>query len=371
VEKVTLEVGESPLVKITTIGGDLRLSGRDEPILEVQAPDKGKLQVDEIEDGVEINARTGCIIFLPKGARLEVGEVGGDCRVTDLRSEFMIRTIGGDLSLRRVGAATFEMIGGDFQGRQIEGNLTVDRIGGDAVIQKVTGDIHVRSVGGDLMLNDAAGQVNVVVGGDAYVTLAAPAGAHSKVQAGSDLSCRIPPDSSVNLSLSAGGDLDYPPGVESIEQGDGVAFQLGEGEAEIELSAGGDLCLQTGLGQADSAEDWIGEILTEVDAKLAEVEARFNVMGTGMYGFDADRIGERVRRAVRRAERKASGKAKRKVAKKERKLDSSFSWTAPGFGETVDAVTDEERLTILRMVEEGKVSVSEAEALLQALEGES
>jgi len=49
VEKVTLEIGESPLVKITTIGGDLRLSGRDEPILEAQAPDKGKLQVDEIE----------------------------------------------------------------------------------------------------------------------------------------------------------------------------------------------------------------------------------------------------------------------------------------------------------------------------------
>ena len=370
-EKVTLEIGESPLVKITTIGGDLRLSGREEPILEVQAPDKGKLQIDEIEDGVEISARTGCIIFLPKGARLEAGEVGGDCRVTDLRNDLMIRTIGGDLSLRRVGAATFEMIGGDFQGRQIGGTLTVDRIGGDAVIQGVTGDIHVRSVGGDLMLNDAAGQVNVVAGGDALVNLAAPAGAHTKVQAGSDLSCRIPPDSSVNLFLSAGGDLDYPSGVDARVQDDGVTFQFGEGEADIELSAGGDLCLQTRMGQVDSAEDWVGEILTEVDAKLAEVEARFSVMGKGMYGFDADRIGERVRRAVRHAERKASGKSKHKDAKKKRKLDSSLSWTVPGFGETVEPATEEERLTILRMVEEGKVSVSEAEALLKALEGES
>ena len=370
-EKVTLEIGESPLVKITTIGGDLRLSGRDEPILEAQAPDKGKLQVDEIEDGVEISANSGCIIFLPKDARLEVGEVGGDCRVTDLSNDFMIRTIGGDLSLRRVGAASFEMIGGDFQGRQIEGNLNFDRIGGDAVIQKVNGDIHLRGVGGDLMLNDAAGQVNAFVGGDALVTLAAPEGAHSKVQAGSDLSCRIPPESSVNLSLSAGGDLDYPSGVETRQQGDSVAFQLGDGEADIELSAGGDLCLQTGLRQDDPEEDWVGEILTEVDAKLAEVEARFNVMGTGMYGFDADRIGERVRRAVRRAERKASGKAKRKEAKKKGKSGSSFSWTAPGLGEAGEPATDEERLTILRMVEEGKVSVSEAETLLKVLEGES
>ena len=370
-EKVTLEIGENPLVKISTIGGDLRLSGRGEPILEVQAPDKGKLQVDEIVDGVKICANSGCIIFLPKGARLEVGEVGGDCRVTDLRNEFMIRTIGGDLSLRRVGAGTFEMIGGDFQGRQIEGDLTVDRIGGDAVIQKVNGDIHLRGVGGDLMLNDAAGQVNAFVGGDALVTLATPEGSHSKVQTGSDLSCRIPPDSSVNVSLSAGGDLDYPSGVESRQEGEGVAFQLGNGEADIELSAGGDLCLQTGLRDADSAEDWVGEILTEVDAKLAEVEARFSVMGAGMYGFDADRIGERVRRAVRRAERKASGKIRRKAAKKMRKLDSSFAWTVSGFGETTEPATDEERLTILRMVEEGKVSVSEAEALLKVLEGES
>lgn len=370
-EKVTLEIGESPLVKISTIGGDLRLSGRDEPILEVQAPDKGKLQVDEIVDGVKICANSGCIIFLPKDARLEVGEVGGDCRVTDLRNEFMIRTIGGDLSLRRVGAATFELIGGDFQGRQIEGNLTVDRIGGDAVIQKISGDVHLRGVGGDLMLNDAAGQVNAFVGGDALVTLATPAGSHSKVQAGSDLSCRIPPESSVNVSLAAGGDLDYPSAVEAREQGEGVAFQLGDGEAEIELTAGGDLCLQTGLRYADSAEDWVGEILTEVDAKLAEVEARFNVMGAGMYGFDANRIGERVRRAVRRAERKASGRARHKAAKNKRKLGSSFSWTVPGSDETVESATDEERLMILRMVEEGKVSVSEAESLLKALEGDS
>ncbi len=370
-EKVTLEIGENPLVKIKTIGGDLRLSGRDEPILEVQAPDKGKLQVNEFADGVEISANSGCIIFLSKDARLEVGEVGGDCRVTDVRNEFMIQTIGGDLSLRRVGAATFETIGGDFQSRHIEGNLTVDRIGGDAVIQKVKGDLHLRGVGGDLMLNDAAGQVNAFVGGDALVTLATPEGAHSKVQAGSDLSCRISPESSVNISLSAGGDLDYPSGVETKEQGEGVAFQLGDGEAEIELTAGGDLCLQTGLRQGDSEEDWVGEILTEVDAKLAEVEARFNVMGTGMYGFDADRIGERVRRAVRRAERKASGKAKRKVTRGKRKTGSSFSWTAPGFDEAEESATDEERLTILRMVEEGKVSVSEAEALLKALEGES
>ena len=373
VEKVTLEIGESPLVKITAVGGDLRLSGREESILEVQAPDSGKLQVDETKDGVEISARTGCIIFLPKKARLEVGEVGGDCRVTNLGQEFMIRTIGGDLSVRRVGAATFEMVGGDFQGRQIEGNLTIDRIGGDAVIQKVNGDIHVRGVGSDLMLSETTGQVNVVVGGDAFLTLSIPEGTHSKVQAGSDLSCRIPPDSSVNVSLMAGGDLDYPSSVETGDNGDSVVFQLGDGGADMELSAGGDLCLQTGIVHTDSAEDWVGDILTEVDAKLAEVEARFNVMGTGKYGFDADRIGERVRRAVRRAERKrkAAGKAERKAAKKKRKMDASFSWTAPVFGETSEPATDEERLTILRMVEEGKVTVSEAEALLKALEGES
>ena len=370
-EKVTLEIGESPVVKITIIGGDLRISGRDEPILEVQAPDNGKLQVDEISDGVEISARTGCIIFLPKEACLEVGEVGGDCRVTDLRQDFMIRTIGGDLSLRRIGAATFEMIGGDFQGRQIDGNITVDRIGGDAVIQKVRGDIHMRSIGGDLMLDDVEGQVNVVVGGDAFTTLTTPAGAHSKVQVGSDLSCRIEPDSSVEFSLSAGGDLDYPSDVDASEQGDRVTFQLGDGGANLELTAGGDLCLQTSHGQVDSDQDWVGDILTEVDAKLAEVEARFNVMGMGMYGFEADRVGERVRRAVRRAERKASGAARREAATERRNRPSSFSWTAPGMGDPAETATDEERLTILRMVEEGKVSVSEAENLLRALEGES
>ena len=175
----------------------------------------------------------------------------------------------------------------------------------------------------------------------------------------------------MDCSLSAGGDLDYPSGVDTKEQGDGVTFQLGDGGANLELIAGGDLCLQTGLGRVDSDQDWVGDILTEVDAKLAEVEARFNVMGMGMYGFEADRVGERVRRAVRRAERKAGGKARRAMAHEKKKHTSSFSWTPPGLGDPAESATDEERLTILRMVEEGKVSVSEAEILLRALEGGS
>ena len=82
-------------------------------------------------------------------------------------------------------------------------------------------------------------------------------------------------------------------------------------------------------------------------------------------------MGRRDFNRGRRAERKAGRQVRHKAAKKKRKQDSSFSWTVPGFDEAVEQATDEERLTILRMVEEGKVSVSEAESLLKALEGES
>jgi hypothetical protein len=84
-EKVILDVGETPTIIIKAIGGDLRISGRDGGQLEAQAPEKGELKVEEKKKGVEISCRSGCLLFLPKGSRIEAGDIGGDGRITDVQ----------------------------------------------------------------------------------------------------------------------------------------------------------------------------------------------------------------------------------------------------------------------------------------------
>ena len=74
-ERILHEVGVNPTIVISAIGGDLRVSGRDGEQLEALAPEKGELTVETTKKGVEISCRSGCLLYLPKGSRLEAGDV--------------------------------------------------------------------------------------------------------------------------------------------------------------------------------------------------------------------------------------------------------------------------------------------------------
>jgi hypothetical protein len=360
-------------VRIKAIGGDLRLSGRHDTQFEAQAPERGTLTVDQDGDQIQVNCRSGCLIFLPKAAKVEVEQVGGDARVIGLTSELMIRTVGGDLSLRRVARSTFELSGGDLHARKVDGDLTVDRIGADAIAEKVEGDIRLRSVGADLVLHKVTGAVEATVGGDASLSLSPQSGSTSVVTAGGDLLCRLPDDVSAKITMMAGGDMAIPADVERVSENGETVIRLGEAESTIELTAGGDLLLRVGKRETDFAEDFVGSVMGELDGRLAEMEARFNAIGAGMYTFDAERIGERVRRSVERARRKAT-KAQERAAKRAekyaRKHGRTHTVTIGDYEPRGTAVSEEERMAVLRMLEQGKISVEEAEQLLKTLGGE-
>jgi hypothetical protein len=365
-QKERIELSETPLIKIGRIGGDLRLSGHDETFLEVQAPDDGKLNVEKGEDGASIDCRKGCLIFMPRGGQIQAGEVGGDCRMTDVEGQVLLRTVGGDLSLRRIGQASFELIGGDLQARRLAGDLAIDRVGGDAVVQQVEGRVRLRNAGGDVLLGEVAGVVDVSCGGDALVSLDPPPGEASKVQAGGDLDCRLDQQASVAVQIQAGGDREVGRGLEAQER-DGH-FVYGEGEAELELAAGGDLLLRVvgeerGYGGFDFAD-----MLSDMDAELAEMESKMDTLAVPLDFA----IKDKVRRAVRNARRSAR-KARRHQFKVEADFDplKGITVQAPGFTAARHESMEEERHQILRMVEQGKITVDEAEALLEALEGDA
>jgi hypothetical protein len=146
-------------------------------------------------------------------------------------------------------------------------------------------------------------------------------------------------------------------------------IQLGAGESEAELSAGGDLSVHpTGAPGEQVGAEWAADMRTrieaQVDAALAEVEASLGSLDARGLGIDADRVRARVRRAAERAHRRAE-RARRGPETNQRRVDINFG----PFGTARPSVNDEERLTVLRMLEQGTISLEEAERLLQALEG--
>jgi hypothetical protein len=115
---------------------------------------------------------------------------------------------------------------------------------------------------------------------------------------------------------------------------------------------------------AEWAADMRTRIEAQVDAALAEVEASLGSLDAPGLGIDADRMRARMRRAAERAHRRAE-RARHGPETNQRRVDINFG----PFGTARPSVNDEEGLTVLRMLEQGTISLEEAERLLQALEG--
>ena len=170
---------------------------------------------------------------------------------------------------------------------------------------------------------------------------------------------------------------------------------LGEGGPQITLIAGGTVRAQQGgfdgssTNRATSAR--IDDALGRLDGIGEELGLRFKMLGNDFeaLGSMGDRIAQRARRAAERATEKARRRAERDLERAQRRAQGpsfSFAWprgsgdgpggfAMPATGPAEPApppaepVSDAERMAILRLVEQKKISVAQADQLLQALEG--
>jgi hypothetical protein len=342
-ESVHQEVGTHPRVHISSVEGDLRVSGRAGTRLEAQAGSRGGLLVQPHGDLIEVSSRSGCLLFLPEGSLVEVGRASGDARVADLTGELRVHDIGGDLSLRRVGPVRIDHVSGDLVARRISGSLHAQEVEGDARLEQVNGAVTLEKLGGGLRATQVEGNLELRVAGDAWLDWLPPAAGSSSVRAEGDVVCRFLASTSAKVTGHANGE------VRMLGERGGTTVTLGAGEAAVDLWAGGDLLVTH--GGTEFAAGLAEEISAQVEATLADVEAGLEGMDLSDYGVDTQDLRHKVHHALSRALRRAR----------------------PGGGEAPEGAstpetTDEERLAILHMLEDGKINVDQAESLLRALE---
>lgn len=356
-ETLRFDVQENNTVKIRSIGGDLRVTARPEMVFEARAPERGRMVAKQDGDLIELDSRSNCLVFVPEQCSLEIESVGGDARVTGVQGETTLGTIGGDLTLRRVQRVSLERAGGDVDVRRAN-EVEMEWIGGDVLVERVSRHVTIGAAGGDLRVRRCNASVQAAAGGDVRLETGWPAGSESNVQSGGDLLCQLEEQASATVSMLAGGDL-VVSGEEEAEYDDGEAqITLGSGEAVLALQSGGDMFVHTGVVFSESTavdDDFNVNILEGLNLEFLDG------LGKDFSGAQADRIEKAVRKAVSRAHRHAGRHRK----KKSHNVNMHFS--IPGAGPS--EATEEEKLSILRMVEAGTITIEEADMLLKALEG--
>jgi hypothetical protein len=405
---------DEPEVLVDVVYGNLQVEGweRLEILLQSNSDETAALRQDG--QAFRITTTGDCLLHLPYQARLTVANVHGGARIKLIHTPVTAGRVLGSLALDDIGAIQVESVYGEILARGVAGDLTVDQVLGNAWIEQVKGNCTLQRVAGDLEMQNVGGDVRVSASGDAHIHLDSLSAMSYVVEARGDIAFSVPEAIDAKIQISIRGDaitLDLPDGMRRLDARS-HELTLGNGTASVLLKASGSVILRCGEGSAGgdqetdqayarNAEDFrqkiSGEVETQMkimDEQMAHLSASLSRAGVGT--IESERIIRRARESSERANLRAQEKMQRarerldrKLATAQRKAEEreraagqqrpgqgkktwSFEWPTPAApAQREPEVSDEERLMILRMLEQKKISLAEAEQLLEALEGKS
>jgi hypothetical protein len=398
---------EDPVIHVKAYGG-VKIEGVEqvEVTCEIDAPQLATLVE---EDGhVYVTVNSSCRITVPVRSSIEIERGMGSVLIENITHPVHIEKVLGNLTLISVAQAIVGKVGGNFSAKhtsgaiqieKIAGNLTADdvgeiqceKVGGNVVLRDIHGDCRVEKAGGRCKAQDIHGLTSIAKLGGSLIGRDLTLG--TDVSVGGDMKligCAFSED----LNLRAGGSIEIAlredienlalairSGGQSIKistrhddlkiRDYNYEYQLGDGGRKVSVAAGGDV---TVVDRAVQEEELIGDL----SDRFTFEESAFSEM-----------IQERIESATRRAEAKVKaaevrlGQIQEQVEKQRGfKVDLGFGEEGPRGVPPIPerpvppitrpagqkGATDEERLMILKMLQDGKISVDEAETLFRAME---
>lgn len=386
----------------------------------------GDLDVHEIAGSVTVGKIGGnCTLREVKGD-VHVDDVSGNCTLREVVGAGSVKRVRGNLTLQEIHSLTVEGVSGNVNLKSVGGNVQLSKVGGNVHAIDMMGDLNVESVGGDLKVRELIGGLNARLGGAAKLYLHELSIPFVSIHAGGDIRCQVPVELNAKLSLRSGNEMSIKnlplPNYWNSRQ---MEFTVGNGEGRLDLTSGNRIKL-LGVEEGESEPDWevdaefqfvgdFNERATELVQQVAEqvesqVEAFTRQLNERLAALDngdaiANKVQQKVQSAMRQAEdkiadamRRAERQAERQASRESRYRGRMTPPVPPvpsvppvppvpamppvgmgatfyGHGPTATATpksqpnppSAEERMLVLKMLEEGKISVEQAEQLLAAM----
>ncbi len=407
----TIPIPENAQISIRA-HADLVLQGWDKPEIRALSDSRRSVSVQTAGDHYSITCADDCDLTIPAGAKAVVERIGGDAHVRDLKEALVIQKVGGDLVVQGTVSLEILSVGGDCCVCHLNGPLSIQRIGGDLTGADIQGFLSVSNVGGDVEIEVENGDIAMNVGGDVDFTLKSFSAQKVKINSSGDVTLHLPEPADAEINLVCGGDIEVSSSGVNEEAEHVYSGKLGAGGARLNVRAGGDIQVTSKTSgkmqqkMTDLEEHWAD--LEERRANIMEEAAEQEVHGFGFYRegpeviLNTDELTSRARREVekkmRQAQERMDAAMRRMEERTRRMMDSgtippippippvppvpptpptppifpprgSEAGPSPSANPEPSKVSEEERLLILKMLQEKKITAEEAEHLLEALEG--
>ena len=365
----SIETSPNPRVTVCESLANLVVRGSEEDRLTVRVQGAAEDAALEREgETFTLAARANCTLTCPPTTTLTIHAVHGNLKVEGLEGHVSVGTAHGNADLRAVGPVSVQQAFGNLRIRQVMGDLRVQTAGANARVYDVQGACSVSRVDGNLLAEELRGGLAAEhVRGNSRLGPPFSPGQTYQLHADGNLTLHLPPDASLCLALGAHGQMrSNIPGL-VLEDMDGWAEGvLGAGEASIEAQVGGNIHLrplEPGEGMAYEApfnfvpglEGLGAKIEARVADAVAQAEARLEEEWGRVDGAEIRRRAEQAAEQARMRAERADRRWKRATGRRARHEPAS--------------ATAEERMRVLRLVEEGKITPQQAADLLAALEG--
>ncbi len=399
---------DDPVIHLKAYGG-VQIIGADQSEVqcEIDAPELATLVEENGHVYVTVNA--SCKLTVPFGASIEIDRSMGSVKIEKIENDIQIDKVLGNLVLIEVGSATAGKVGGNFSVRKasgpvkvdkVAGNLTVDevdsfeceKVGGSCYARDVQGDFRLEKAGGTFIAQGIKGKTSVSKVGGSFtgrdLNLQEDLKSGGKMEL---ICCEFEDD----MNLCAGGNVNLALG----DKQHGLGLNVRSGAHKINIKAHGDdievvngsFEYQLGDQGQKSLDIAAGGSVSVVD----KPEHEKDIVGdlSDRFTFEESAFSEMIQERISSATRKSEAKIRaaefrldqiREKVEKQRgfnidvdfdKADvpprpSSPDQPAPPVSRPVGSkgATDEERLMILKMLEDSKISVDEAEMLFRSLE---
>lgn len=380
-ERIILESSIDPNVSIKRVAGNLTLRGWHEDSIRIEFQHPEDLDYSWEDDQLEISCKGDLSLRIPENSELVVEAVSGNAAVNGLDNDLEIKKVSGSLNLVKVGESSIGAVSGNLTARNIEGDLEVAQVSGNATVRLVEGDFSAQNVSANLSIRNVEGDINAKCGSNADLRIE-PNGNDVNIQASGSIFCIVEDDADLDVSFKSGAEsiqIDTDKGRQSIKSQE-HAYTMGDGGADVNLVAGGHIDFRS-RGRASDFDfnialdpdliDGFSDLAVDLGDQIsAQMEERLEALN-----IQLEEMGEQLRESGSRA----AAEAERHVAKAQRKLAENLrrrQQRSPSRVVTVaanrpksDPVTAKERSMILQMLQDKKISVEEAEMLLNSLEG--
>lgn len=399
--------------------GNLWLRGWNNSEVLASSPEREDLTLEQHNDEVMIYCRKDCTLRVPLAASIQVKHVHGQATIKSLEGDLHVAEVDGNLTLRNVGTTTIESVQGNLTAQDISGNLKIHRVDGNASVKDVQGELLVEGgFSGNATLSELDGNASAKVEGNLALWIDPQPGHTYLFEAEGNLTCHLPADASVTVEVRRASriqsNLPEAAAMATATQAPHT-LKLGDGDSTLTLSAEGNVLLRAEAADWETRGlekdvDWGTDIESMTDAiteqVMRQIEAQTEMLEqqletqlenlaqigqrSGLSTEQLERLTEKARAASERAAARARAKMQRAEEKLRYKLERARQQAEyaardrrrrvvqPGWASEPSSVepdkepvTNEERLMILKMVEDNKITIVEAEKLLKALEGEN